>query len=267
MVSPSVVLVSSFSFGNLLLASVVPQSIFVVVLSLFFYLLLFLLLVTVCSEQGNTTCLGNNTICLNDGTTESCGNCIAGFIDLDEIFNSTEGCQDIEELSLEEYFDRVQPIYKNTSDELQALRLEQLKLTLTFISEHEAKIPPGAYSLEVNEFSAHLPEDHKNHAGTKAKTDDLGFDRFQPNRRLQTSNLPPAIDWEQLGATTSVKNQVWLSYGTVIKCSMMMMMCRSSVCCYFLVFLHSCISDSLELFLSIPLVSCFSGKLRLLLVH
>lgn len=172
-------------------------------------------IVTVCSEAGNATCLENRTICLNyNDTEESCGNCIAGFIDFVS-YNSTKGCQNITELPWEEFVELVEPVYKDTNGTLEMLRLEALILNLQFISEHRAQIPAAPYELDVNEFSAHLPMDHKNHAGTKAienAASELGFGRFVPedNTTRRTATLPPSIDWEELGGTTDVKNQVQL---------------------------------------------------------
>jgi hypothetical protein len=159
--------------------------------------------------------LENNTICLNyNDTEESCSSCIAGFIDFVR-YNSTKGCQNITELTWDEFVELVEPVYKDMNDTLEMLRLEQLHLNLQFISEHRAQIPPAPYKLDVNEFSAHLPIDHKTHAGTVAienAASELGFGRFVPEdtttRRATT--LPPSIDWEELGGTTDVKNQVQL---------------------------------------------------------
>lgn len=165
---------------------------------------------TVCSEDGNTTCFESRQICLNDGANEICGNCTAGFIDF-SAFNSTKkGCQNITELPWEAFYTYYKPMYRNDSDVSLADRLKELYFRLQYLSEWMSQIPPPAYTLGVNKFSADLERDRRQLAGARASENasaDLGFERFQFSQRL-LQNIPSEVDWEADGATTYVKDQV-----------------------------------------------------------
>lgn len=164
---------------------------------------------TVCSEDGNTTCFESRQICLNDGANEICGNCTAGFIDF-SAFNSTKkGCQNITELPWEAFYTYYKPMYRNDSDVSLADRLKELYFRLQYLSEWMSQIPPPAYTLGVNKFSADLERDRRQLAGARASENasaDLGFERFQFSQRL-LQNIPSEVDWEADGATTYVKDQ------------------------------------------------------------
>lgn len=87
--------------------------------------------------------------------------------------------------------------------------MNRLTQVMQFVSDFHAQIPPPIFSVGLNKYSADLPEDHDGLTGNRPNSSaatNVGFERFSTGRMLQ--NLPSSIDWEALGGTTYVKDQV-----------------------------------------------------------
>jgi hypothetical protein len=148
---------------------------------------------------------------------EACGPCLPGYIDLGRFAGATSRCGAIDELSFEEFLEKAEPYYRDDANEaLESDRLDALRARLRFVSELRATIPPLPFELDINKFSADVPQDYQGLAGHRTVQNAsvvVGFPRFEKSggqggqsRDLQT--LPASVNWVTAGAVTDVKNQV-----------------------------------------------------------
>jgi len=147
-------------------------------------------------------------------STKLCGPCA---IDRDAIGNGDNDCLNIEELTWDQYKRWFDPIYSNSEPD--GVRLLNLRKSALLIAAHNNNTTRKDYRLGFTPLSADFTaEDYRARSGYIYKNltgtpDELK--RFDVNevsetgfgRRVQSSQLPSRIDWQEAGGTTQVKDQ------------------------------------------------------------
>ena len=161
--------------------------------------------ITVCSEQGNATCVeAGNRICLKTDDVEECGNC------RNEYLEYQEECLFIDDINFTlviELIDEYAPQF--TSNATLEVRLLRLEIVARVVSWFESQIPPIPFDLVLNKFSLDTEEEERQRTGYRyvPGLDDefRRFDGTTSRRNLQ--DLPAKVDWVEAGAMTPVKDQ------------------------------------------------------------
>ena len=158
---------------------------------------------TYCSSNGTSTCDASNRICIVDNSSnESCGACAYGYIE----FSST--CTSMSDVSLESFLSDFKPYFSSngvTSNGVMAAeRSSAFQSIMDFISFHNSQNPPPSFVLTLNKFAADTLDEVKERLGLIPSNE---TSKVLPQVMFNTTFTGTAVDWEQAGAVTSVKDQ------------------------------------------------------------
>ena len=155
-------------------------------------------MVAFCKRESNRYCF------MSEETGKAaCGNCLSGFVEWRARCISEDKVDIL--LFLEEYA----PQYLEPLSNEQ--RAELLIKALKFIAQYQDQNPPLPFELGINAFSADTEEELRAHLGfdpvaASGATPPPGVNiRAAPT--FQSSTLPEKVDWVEVGAVTSVKDQ------------------------------------------------------------
>eukprot|EP00934_Nitzschia_sp_Nitz4_P003677 Nitzschia sp. Nitz4//scaffold12_size214221//113406//114812//NITZ4_001504-RA/size214221-processed-gene-0.160-mRNA-1//-1//CDS//3329535032//3667//frame0 len=158
-----------------------------------------------CSDTMNTFCeREGNRYCYLDEATEKelCGSCMTGFIEW------RARCIDQDYVDIALYLQEYYPDY--IEDLTNEERAVLLLAVISYIQEHNNKNPPPAYQLGLNPYSADTVAELAALRGfnpniTVPQTVTTTYTHTVASGMSET--LPNKVDWVDLGAVTTVKDQ------------------------------------------------------------
>ena len=155
-----------------------------------------------CQADGVALCASNNTNCVSYGSSETCGQCLDGYI------QRRDACVSIDSLDLQSYLDFVEdykPIFSKGS-ETDSQRFGMLKTVSQYVSQHNSQFPPPDFILGLNKFAVDTIDEIKSRLGfIPSNSSGTDYPPFEPS----VANVPngSGVNWVTRGAVTSVKDQ------------------------------------------------------------